>query len=123
MRIFNSLLVTFAVLMAIISALPRYACSETDSGKEMESATIEANSSQTAKNKSDLERATKLYNAGKYAEALKHFQIIANSNSDDGNARIMCGYCFYNMKTYNAALKEYGKAAREGKLVSIRNKA
>ncbi len=73
--------------------------------------------------KSELDLAAELYRSGKYSDALKHFRTIAESGSDNGDARIMMGYCYVGLKKYQEALKEYNQAAKEGKLISIRNKA
>ncbi len=66
---------------------------------------------------------SKFYQTKKFAEALKHFQKAAATQADDGEARIMAGYCYYSLKQYEKALKEYTLAADKGKLISVRNKA
>jgi hypothetical protein len=76
-----------------------------------------------AKNNAELKLANKLYNTKKFSEALKHFRTVADSGADNGEARIQAGVCLYQMKNYDAAVKEYMRAAKEGKLISIKRKA
>lgn len=75
------------------------------------------------KRQDEFASGSKLYQTQKFQEALKHFQNAAATEADDGEARIMVGYCYYSLKQYDKALKEYTLAADKGKLISVRNKA
>ncbi len=66
---------------------------------------------------------TKLFQAKKYAEALKHYSKAADNKCDDGECRIMVGYCYFHMNQYDKALKQYRLAAENGKRISVKNKA
>lgn len=72
---------------------------------------------------SEFAKGSQLFQAKKFAEAIKHLQKAANSTADDGEAKILLGYAHYNLKQYDAALKQYHLAAEKGTLVSIRNRA
>ena len=73
--------------------------------------------------KHEFESGSKLFQSGKYKEALGAFSKAAQSGADDGEATIMTGYCHYHLKQYSLALKDYTTAADKGKLISIRNRA
>ncbi len=73
--------------------------------------------------KQEFDKGTTLFQAKKYAVALKSFQKAADSGADDGNARTMMGYCYYEMHQYPEALLQYNRAAKDGKLISVKNKA
>ncbi len=75
------------------------------------------------KRQDEFASGSKLYQTQKFQEALKHFQNAAATEADDGEARIMVGYCYYSLKQYDKALKEYTLAADKGKFISVRNKA
>ncbi len=76
-----------------------------------------------AKNNAELKLANKLYNTRKFSDSLKHFRSVADSGADNGEARIQAGVCLYQMKNYDAALKEYMRAAKDAKFISIQHKA
>lgn len=81
------------------------------------------NAADQKKRQDEFASGSKLYQTQKFQEALKHFQNAAATEADDGEARIMVGYCYYSLKQYDKALKEYTLAADKGKLISVRNKA
>lgn len=81
------------------------------------------NAADQKKRQDEFASGSKLYQTQKFQEALKHFQNAAAIEADDGEARIMVGYCYYSLKQYDKALKEYTLAADKGKLISVRNKA
>lgn len=71
----------------------------------------------------EINKAAKLYQAKKYAEALAHYAKAAQSPAEDGESIIMEGYCYFSLKQYAKALQKYKQASAEGKLISIRNHA
>lgn len=72
---------------------------------------------------SEFAKGSQLFQKKKFAEAIKHLQKAASSTADDGEAKILLGYAHYNLKQYDAALKQYHLASEKGTLVSIRNRA
>src|SRR5579872_6992876 len=75
------------------------------------------------KDKTEFSEGKKLYQAGKYTEALKHFDFAAKTGEDSGEATIMKGSCYYQMKKYDQALQEYNLTVKNAKLISVKNKA
>ncbi len=71
----------------------------------------------------DYAKGSQLFQAKKYSDAIKVLQKAGNSTADDGEAKILLGYCYYALKQYPTALKQYQLAADKGTLVSVRNRA
>lgn len=65
----------------------------------------------------------RFYKEKKYKEALKPLAATANSGDDDGDARILLGHCYYELKQYAKALESFRMAAKDGKKISLRNRA
>ncbi len=66
---------------------------------------------------------TKLFREKKYADALKHYKKAADTSTDDGECAILVGQCYFHLKDYDKALKQYQSVAENGKRISVKNKA
>lgn len=64
-----------------------------------------------------------LYQQKRYKDALKPLESAANSANDDGEAGILLGHCYYQLKQYTKALDRFRLVTKSGKLVSVRNRA
>lgn len=99
---------------------------EEEQKAEAEARKAEAAAKKDAEKKArdaDYAKGSQLFQSKKYAEAIKVLQKAASSTADDGEAKILLGYCYYSLKQYPAALKQYHLAAEKGTLVSVRNRA
>src|SRR4051812_5008646 len=70
-----------------------------------------------------FKQGTQLFQTKKFSEALKFYQSAAATSAEQGEAQIMVGYCYYSQRKYKQALEQYQGAAKNGKLISVRNKA
>ncbi len=75
------------------------------------------------KRQNEVVKAAAFFKAKRYAEALQYYQRAAETTGDDGGARIMMGYCYYYMKQYPSALKQYQTVREFGKNAAVRERA
>mgnify|MGYP003384397905 CR=1 FL=1 len=71
----------------------------------------------------DVVKASKFFKAKRYAEALQYYKKASETIADDGGAKIMMGYCYYYMKQYPSALKQYQTVRELGKSAAVRERA
>ncbi len=71
----------------------------------------------------DVVKASKFFKAKRYAEALQYYKKASETIADDGGAKIMMGYCYYYMKQYPSALKQYQTVREFGKSAAVRERA
>ncbi len=71
----------------------------------------------------DVVKASSYFKAKRYAEALQYYKKASETTGDDGGAKIMMGYCYYYLKQYPAALKQYQTVREFGKSAAVRERA
>lgn len=71
----------------------------------------------------DVVKASTYFKAKRYAEALQYYKKASETIADDGGAKIMMGYCYYYMKQYPSALKQYQAVREFGKSEAVRERA
>lgn len=71
----------------------------------------------------EVVKASAFFKRKRYAEALEYYKRAAELTGDDGGSRIMMGYCYYYLKQYPAALKQYQTVREFGKSAQVRERA
>ncbi len=71
----------------------------------------------------DVVKAASYFKSKRYAEALQYYQKASETIADDGGSKLMVGYCYYYMKQYPAALKQYQTVREFGKTQAVRDRA
>lgn len=67
--------------------------------------------------------AASLFKVKKYKEATAALQKAVATGADNGESGILLGYCYYELKKYPEAMKEYQRVAATAPLISTKNKA
>ncbi len=99
-----------AVVLSLILCMPVIAQEDT-------------NGEQEKLRQKEYAEGTKLFQAKKYSDALKHYKKASETTTDDGECAILAGRCYFHLKEYDKALKQYELVAQNGKRVTVKNKA
>lgn len=83
----------------------------------------DANGEQEKLRQKEYSEGTKFFQEKKFSDALKHYKRAAETTTDDGECAILVGRCYFHLKEYDKALKQYESVAQNGKRITVKNKA